>query len=242
MSGRSGAEALLETLLVERGVPQELERHRVRMERSAAALGWSFAAAEFDRAVEDALSEAEFPRARLRLLLAPAGSCIAALYPLGPPPDEVRLALSPRAVLSTAPLAHHKVLPRELYDAVRAEAESAGAWDGLLLNERGEVAETGRASVVALVRGDYLTPPLEAGILAGVTRGLLLERGIVREATLTPRDLARAEGLFVVNALVGAAAVSAISGWEAYGPDRGALASGLDPLRRSLRRTGSGAA
>jgi len=240
VSGRRGADALLETVLVVAGAPRHLELHRARMARSAAALGWPFAEGEFDGAVQDALAEASFPRARLRLLLAPGGSCLAALYPLGPPPDEVLLALSRRVALSADPLARHKVLPRELYDSARAEAEEAGAWDGLLSNERGEIAETGRASVVALVRGRFLTPPLEAGILDGVTRGRLLERGGVREETLTHEDLGRTEGLFVVNALVGAAAVSGILGARAYAPDRVSLTEGREALRGFLAEAADG--
>lgn len=234
MSGPRGAEALLETLLVEKGTPRNLGRHRDRMERSARALGWPFDGEAFGTAVEEALAEASYPRARLRLLLAPTGSCIAALYALAPAPDGVVLALSPRRVLSQDPLRRHKILPRELYEAVRAEAGAAGAWDGILLNERGEVAETGRASVVALLEGELLTPPLEAGVLEGVTRGLLLEGGVLREERLTAADLGRTRALFVLNALVGALPVVRIEGVEAFQPEPGAMIEGLERLRRVL--------
>jgi branched-chain amino acid aminotransferase len=58
--------------------------------------------------------------------------------------------------------------------AVR-EAQSKGAMEAIMLNGAGDVAE-GASSNVFVVRGGLLsTPPLEAGILAGITREVILE-------------------------------------------------------------------
>lgn len=233
MSGRGGAEALLETVLVEEGSPRHLERHRARMGRSAQALGWTFSAAEFERAVEDALAEAAHPRARLRLLLAPGGSCIAALFPLGPAPDGVRLVLPAAFVHSASPLVRHKVLPRALYDAAREEAEAAGAWDGLLCNERGELCETGRANLVVLRGDELLTPPLDCGLLPGTVRGALLHAGAVREAVLGRAELDLAQGLFVTNALVGVRPVTGVEG-SRYRPEPRAVSRALARMAAAL--------
>jgi len=85
-------------------------------------------------------------------------------------------------------------------------ARQAGAYEALVLGAGGEVLE-GASSNLFLVRGGrVLTPPLSLGILAGITRGLVLEaagaEGIeAREALLYPHDLYRAEELFITSSI-----------------------------------------
>jgi branched-chain amino acid aminotransferase len=64
------------------------------------------------------------------------------------------------------------------------EARSRGADDVVMLNLAGEVTESA-VSNIAFARGGMLvTPPLSAGILGGITRGLLLG-GIAASARIT---------------------------------------------------------
>jgi branched-chain amino acid aminotransferase len=85
-----------------------------------------------------------------------------------------------------------------------AEARAAGAHEALLLDRDGFVTE-GASSNVFVVRGGRAeTPPLAAGILEGVTRGLVLSmaraEGVdVREAPLRPGDLERADEIFITS-------------------------------------------
>jgi branched-chain amino acid aminotransferase len=58
--------------------------------------------------------------------------------------------------------------------AVR-EAQARGAQEAILLNERGEVAECASSNLF-VVRGAHVsTPPLSAGILAGITRAAVID-------------------------------------------------------------------
>jgi len=61
------------------------------------------------------------------------------------------------------------------------------------------------ATIRHLVRLDrrYYTPPIECGLLAGVYRGHLLQRGLLRERVLTPDDLRRAEAVYLINSVRG---------------------------------------
>lgn len=70
-----------------------------------------------------------------------------------------------------------------------AEAHARGASEAILANTRGELCEGTGTNVFVERDGAILTPPLESGCLAGVTRALVLEwaadAGIeVREETL----------------------------------------------------------
>jgi branched-chain amino acid aminotransferase len=84
------------------------------------------------------------------------------------------------------------------------QARAAGAHEALLLDDRGGVTEGASSNVFAARRGRLATPPLAAGILEGVTRGvvLALARGAglpVDEVPLRPEDLEAADELFITS-------------------------------------------
>lgn len=89
--------------------------------------------------------------------------------------------------------------------ALRA-ARAAGAHEALVLDAHGRIIE-GTTSNVFLVQGGALvTPPEEAGILAGITRAHLFDvarsEGIpVRLASFTPEDLASADEAFLSSSI-----------------------------------------
>jgi branched-chain amino acid aminotransferase len=98
--------------------------------------------------------------------------------------------------------------------AVR-EAQAKGATEALLLNQRGDVAECASSNVFIVRGGVVVTPPLDAGILPGITREVILERGPalgieMREEVLRVSDLFAADEVFITSTLKEAAPVRAI--------------------------------
>src|SRR5262245_60331059 len=86
----------------------------------------------------------------------------------------------------------------------KIEGLQAGCIEALMLNHKGEVAE-GTGDNIFLVRGGVLyTPPLDAGVLGGVTRDAVIEvardAGIeVRETALTKHDVYVADECFLTG-------------------------------------------
>lgn len=73
------------------------------------------------------------------------------------------------------------------------EARARGADDVVMVNLAGEITEAATSNL-GFIRGDTLfTPPLHAGILGGITRGLILG-GIASAAGLTPCERALRPG------------------------------------------------
>ncbi len=108
---------------------------------------------------------------------------------------------SPAAVDPSAKTGAH--LPNVL--AVR-EARAAGAHEALLLDDGGFVTEGSSSNVFAVSAGRLRTPPLGAGILEGVTRGVVLRlaRGAgvpVEEVALRPEDLEAADEVFITSTM-----------------------------------------
>ena len=98
-----------------------------------------------------------------------------------------------------AQLKHCNKLPQIL---ARAEAEQAGADEALLSNTDGEIVEAAAGNLFWIQAGAVCTPPLAGGILAGVTRMVLLELcqklGLeFREAATNHKGLLRADGVFL---------------------------------------------
>ena len=73
----------------------------------------------------------------------------------------------------------------------------------MLANERGEVTETTIANLLYRLGDRWYTPPTHCGLLPGVGRRLLIERGEVHERVLPLAELAACDELAVVSALRG---------------------------------------
>lgn len=115
-----------------------------------------------------------------------------------------------------------------------AEAKDQGATDCAMFNAQGELTEASTSNLFVCVDGVWCTPPLEAGILAGITRALLLAflagRGEgVREQHLRRTDLDRAEEMFLSSSLRDIAPVTHWNGRALHGGGPGPRTAVLMP-------------
>jgi branched-chain amino acid aminotransferase len=88
------------------------------------------------------------------------------------------------------------------------EAFRRGAFEGVMRNYRGELAECTQSNLFVVRNGAALTPPIEAGLLPGITREFLFELGAaigvpVREAVLNDEDLLGADEAFFTSSTRG---------------------------------------
>lgn len=127
----------------------------------------------------------------------------------------------------------HRVLPRLkslcYLPAVLALAAVADDEEPLFVDDARRVLEGATCNVFARF-GDRLVTPPEADVLPGVARGLLLQRASALGLSCTPEPLPldrmlAADGLWVSNALLPLAPVSAVDG----------VLRATDPMTRRLR-------
>lgn len=86
----------------------------------------------------------------------------------------------------------------------KIEGIQAGCIEALMLNHKGEVAECTGDNIFLVRQGVLLTPPLDAGILAGVTRQVVIELAeekhiATREIPLTKHDVYVADECFLTG-------------------------------------------
>jgi branched-chain amino acid aminotransferase len=84
------------------------------------------------------------------------------------------------------------------------EVKQRGCQEALILGPSGEVIEGATSNVFVVREGQLLTPPVDAGILAGITRQTVIELAAeqslrVRECQLHPPDLYRADEVFITS-------------------------------------------
>jgi branched-chain amino acid aminotransferase len=145
------------------------------------------------------------------------------------PPPAAILARGVHAITAsirrdpTSPLASIKTTSRADYVYAKLEAERAAVDDALFLTTDGRISEGTTANVWAIVGERLLTPPPTAAILAGTTRGWLLEHAaapgaaliaslVAQESDLWPDDLAAADEAFLSSSVAGIVPLTAFEG------------------------------
>jgi branched-chain amino acid aminotransferase len=220
-------DGLFETVRIFGGKPFRWEQHDERLRRGAEFLKLRvpFPPADLSRLVRELIARNGSLDSVLRLTLSrgvgPRGystkdadspSLVMALHP-SPPfapgnPPPVRLMTASIRVPADDALAGFKSCNKLPQILARAEAEARGANEALLLNTRDEVAETAAGNLFWVAGGEVCTTPLATGVLAGVTRAVMLEICAARsvptaEAAIAKEELGKAEGVFVTNSSAG---------------------------------------
>jgi branched-chain amino acid aminotransferase len=218
-------DGVFETLRAYRGRIFRLTEHLARLDRSASALGMALPVARERLAdlARESLTRNQLQEAYLRITvsrgpgeigldpaLCKSPTLVVIAKPFEPYAESfytdgvsVTIARTRRTPPEALP-PHVKSLNFLNNVLAKMEATAAGSHEALLLNHRGEVTE-GTTSNVFVVQGKCLrTPAVECGLLAGITRGIVLqlarETGIPAEETrLTVRDLTDAEECFLAN-------------------------------------------
>ena len=207
------AAGVFTSLLVTGGETRGLTAHLARLESSVRALYGK----EPPASLRDDLGRclAARPTGRLRITVRPVGGplqVVVEVVPVTPPPAAVTL----RPVTVAGGLGPHKYRDRRLLADLAGREPLPAAAQLLLTDETGEILETDRGSVFAVVNGVLLTPPADGRILPGTTRAAVLRaapglRLRTSQKPLTLGELGAASEVFVTNAVAGVVPVSAIA-------------------------------
>ncbi|HJS27873.1 MAG TPA: bifunctional anthranilate synthase component I family protein/class IV aminotransferase, partial [Actinomycetota bacterium] len=115
--------------------------------------------------------------------------------------DPVRVALDEEPVDPSDVWLFHKTTRRGPYD--RRGNRRPDVDDVLLVNDRGEVTESTIANLAVRFGDAWVTPPIDAGLLPGTRRGVLLARGELTERAVTIDELRTSDEIALVSSLRG---------------------------------------
>ena len=219
-------EGVYETLRTYNRIPFLFDRHARRLRASADRLDLNV---PFDDASlagwmeETIVAAGELREAYVRVLLTrgvgelsydlnatPAPSLVIIVKPLEDVPARIEqegIALSLVGILRNHPGSVNPIIKSNnlLNNAIAMQqANARRAEEALMCNYRGELADCSQSNFFVVRGGVALTPPSEAGLLEGITRGLLFELGReagieVREAVLRPADLDTVDEAFITS-------------------------------------------
>lgn len=194
--------ALLETMALRDGSVDHAVAHLERLQASAAHFGYPSSLSALEQALWEAVAKHPLGAWRLRLQLHETGRVQWQAYSLSADVQPVGLQLAQRPMLQAhSEFVHHKTTHRAHYDA-HAPTDAA-VFDTVLWNTQGEVTECTRGNIAMLLDGQWVTPALSSGLLAGVGRGYWLQQGRCCEAVVRLADLPRVRGLAFINSLRG---------------------------------------
>ncbi|MPY88139.1 MAG: branched-chain amino acid aminotransferase [Luteitalea sp.] len=219
-------EGVYETLRTYDRTPFRFAQHLARLRASAEriALVVPFADEELLERVSATMAAAPLPgEAYVRILLTrgvgdivydphacPSPTLIIIVKPFVPPSEDTYqngVKISLVSVVRNHPEAvNPRIKSNNLLNNALAmqEAYKRGAFEALMRNYRGEISECAQSNFFLVRDGKVLTPPLEAGILPGITRGFVFELGRqlrlpVHETTLHYADLPLADEAFLTS-------------------------------------------
>ena len=261
-------EGVYETLRTYNGQPFLFERHMHRLRTSAdmVALSVPLTDGEIDRRFRDTMNAAGLGgdaahEAYIRILVTrgvgeltydpaacPTPTVVVIVKPHVDPPADV-FAKGVKA--SLVPIVRNH--PSSLSPLIKSnnllnnalamqEALRHGAFEGIMRNYRGELAECTQSNLFIVKDGTALTPPVDAGLLPGITRAFLFEIGAelgipVREQVLKDPDLFDADECFLTSTTREVVPIVQVDdrpiGPGAPGPVAKAL---LDGFRRKAQR------
>ncbi len=223
-------EGVYETLRTYNGEPFLFERHMDRLRKSAGMLALHVPLSDADIAgrFRDTMRTARLGdhpdrEAYLRILITrgvgeltydpaacPTPSVVVIAKPhVNPSPEAfekgVRVVLVP--IVRNHPGSVNPLIKSNnlLNNALAMQdAFRRGGFEGVMRNYRGELAECTQSNLFIVKNGVALTPPVDAGLLPGITRGFLFEVGAeagieVREAVLRDADLFGADEAFLTS-------------------------------------------
>ena len=213
-------DGLFETIRVFNGKPFRWEQHLERLERGAAFLkiNMPFSASALREYTNELIVKNKMPDALLRLTLsrgigtrgyspreAENPTVVMSLH-TGPeadaPAPRWKLITSSSRALTNDPLSQFKTASKLPQIVARAEADTAGADEALVLNTDGFAVEGTSSNLFWIKNNIVCTPPLNAGILPGITRAVVLEicRSInlkAIESNICVEELKEVDGIFV---------------------------------------------
>jgi branched-chain amino acid aminotransferase len=216
----------------------ELEPHLQRLRRSAAGIAFElpFSDADIAAAITQTLAAAKNPKSRIRVI---------ATRGTGPIALDTRVAESPVLVVLVTPLEDLDPAVRmqgisaivvDRQDFFRQglvglktgnylgnilalhQAHDQGADDAILCNAEGQVAEGSTSNLFLVIDGRVHTPSLASGLLAGITRDLVIRLldtrlglQVVERAVLAD-ELAHADEMFLTSSIRGVMPVTKLDG------------------------------
>ena len=115
--------------------------------------------------------------------------------------QKYTVSLAKNPVQSEDIFLYHKTTQREVYE--NAEGENLHSDDVILWNEEGNLTESTIANIILNIKGNWVTPSINCGLLRGVYRESMLENGLIEERKIHKSEIADLSEITLINSVRG---------------------------------------
>lgn len=115
--------------------------------------------------------------------------------------QKYTVSLAKNPIQSENIFLYHKTTQREVYE--NAEGENLHSDDVILWNEEGNLTESTIANIILNIKGNWVTPSINCGLLRGVYRESMLENGLIEERKIHKSEIADLSEITLINSVRG---------------------------------------
>ncbi|MCA0971214.1 aminodeoxychorismate synthase component I [Halobacillus litoralis] len=191
--------SLLETMKLKDGAYPLLDFHLRRVQDSALYFQRKCHIEEVKNQLRSIAGENPVGTFKVRMLVDESGTPETEVTPVTDEKESISCKRAAEPVDVENPFLFHKTTHRKVYEQhVDPRVSTVLLW-----NQKRELTEFTIGNVVVKKDGDYYTPPVSSGLLAGTFRQQLLEDGVIREKVLYIDEWGEFEEIWFINGLRG---------------------------------------
>lgn len=224
-------EGVFETFRYKSELPVFFDRHLTRLNRASDYLCIPCPSVDIlEDFVTDSVSKSGYKDAYVKICLFSYGGNIYSDKPQNyvlcsvikqypPRQDNITICIAGETKNSTSKLNYHKTTNYLQNVISKKEAMELGYEESMFINEKGNVTECTAHNIFWIKDNKIFTPSVENGLLAGVTRGVVIEicrklSVFIQEGEFDVSVVQNADGIFLTNAISGMVGVNKFEGKE----------------------------
>ncbi|WP_419893427.1 aminodeoxychorismate synthase component I [Oceanobacillus kimchii] len=196
---------LLETMKYENGHFFLINNHLNRLNKSAEYFNFSISIKEIEQKLykyaEENLNQKQAYRVRLLANKRGEIKINSTIIPVINEKTNYSFQLAASPINKKNPYYYHKTTFRKMYEKFREEL--GNAFDILLWNDKEELTEFTMGNLVVKVEGEYWTPPIKSGLLAGTFRQQLIDEKKIKERIISKSELESVDEIWFINSVRG---------------------------------------
>ncbi|GBF39866.1 aminodeoxychorismate synthase component I [Leptospira johnsonii] len=188
-----------------------LKDHKERMKTSANEFGFVWNEEGWESVVREVTNNITSDKKyRVKIILLSGGEFQSEVSEFHSGPKEGKVLFSGTSTNKKNRFFYHKTNIREIFSEGYETAVSKGYLDRIYTNTEGYLTEGAIHSIFLFLNREWITPPLEEGILPGIARKQWIKKLKAKEKKISKQDMSFASKIVLVNSLRGVRRVSGV--------------------------------
>lgn len=194
---------LIESLLYSQGDYRNLTDHIDRISSSSQKLFFSCNSNKIYYILKEYSSQLENDKNyKVRIALSYKGNFEISHTEIGRNPEIINLGVLAQNIDSSHELFKHKTTSkytRKIYDELHEKYKAEHIDEILFINNKNHITESRYHNLIVVIDNQWITPPIDDGLLAGIYRKKLIEAGKLIEQHITLDTMKSAQEVYLCN-------------------------------------------